>query len=150
MTLVEKARLLRPLIEQSAQSLDDSTALKAVELFPVWGYGMTVKAGIRYYYKPTKRLYRVNEGMGHVTQEGWEPDITPALYTVVDVGHSGTKADPIPAARGMEYTYGLHYSDPEDKKLYLCQRTGEQDGGTVTLQYLPHELVGHYFVEITE
>ena len=22
----------------------------------------------------------------------------------------------------------------------------EADGGTVTLQYLPHELVGHYFV----
>lgn len=150
MTLVEKARLLRPLIEQSAQSLDDSTALKAVELFPVWGYDMTVKEGVRYYYKPTKRLYRVNNGMGHVTQEGWEPDKTPALYTVVDVGHSGTKEDPIPAARGMEYTYGLHYSDPEDNKLYLCQRTGEQDGGTVTLQYLPHELVGHYFVEITE
>lgn len=34
-------------------------------------------------------------------------------------------------------------------KLYLCQRTGEAAGGTVVLQYLPHELVGHYFVEVT-
>ena len=33
--------------------------------------------------------------------------------------------------------------------LYLCQRTGESAGGTVVLQYMPHELVGHYFVKVT-
>ena len=38
--------------------------------------------------------------------------------------------------------------DSEDGKLYLCQRTGEAEGGTVVLQYMPHELVGHYFVEV--
>ena len=27
--------------------------------------------------------------------------------------------------------------------------TGEAAGGTVVLQYLPHELVGHYFSEVT-
>lgn len=37
----------------------------------------------------------------------------------------------------------------EDGKLYLCQRTGEAAGGTVVLQYMPHELVGHYFVEVS-
>ena len=37
----------------------------------------------------------------------------------------------------------------EDGKLYLCQRTGEAAGGTVVLQYMPHELVGNYFVEVT-
>ena len=47
---------------------------------------------------------------------------------------------------GMEYTYGLHYLDPEDGKVYLCFRGGEV--GTVTLQYLPHELVGNYFEEV--
>ena len=26
---------------------------------------------------------------------------------------------------------------------------GEAAGGTIVLQYLPHELVGHYFVEVT-
>ena len=49
----------------------------------------------------------------------------------------------------MEYVYGLYYTDSEDGKLYLCQRTGEAYGGTVVLQYLPHELVGHYFVEVS-
>ena len=36
----------------------------------------------------------------------------------------------------------------EDGELYLCQRTGEAAGGAVVLQYLPHELVGNYFVEV--
>ena len=33
--------------------------------------------------------------------------------------------------------------------VYLCTRTGEADGGTITLHYLPHELVGLYFEEVT-
>ena len=40
------------------------------------------------------------------------------------------------------------YTDPEDGKLYLCERTGEQPGGKVTLQFLPHELVELYFTEV--
>lgn len=67
----------------------------------------------------------------------------------IDERHDGTQDDPIPAERGMEYVYGLYYLDSEDGKLYLCQRTGEAAGGTVVLQYMPHELVGHYFVEVT-
>lgn len=46
----------------------------------------------------------------------------------------------------MEYEYGEYYLDPEDGKTYLCQRQGES--GTVTLNYLPHELVLQYFVEV--
>ena len=36
--------------------------------------------------------------------------------------------------------------------LYAVLATGsagESAGGTVVLQYLPHELIGHYFVEVT-
>ena len=51
-------------------------------------------------------------------------------------------------ARDMEYTYGLYYKDPEDTKLYKCERTGEQSGNKITLQYLPHELVGNYFTAV--
>lgn len=60
----------------------------------------------------------------------------------------GSKEHPITAARGMTYTYGLYYHDPEDSKTYLCKRQGEEDGGTVELQFLPHELVGQYFEEV--
>lgn len=47
----------------------------------------------------------------------------------------------------MEYEYGLYYFDPEDGKTYLCERTGEESGGKIVLQYLPHELIGNYFSE---
>ena len=30
----------------------------------------------------------------------------------------------------------------------ICKRTGEEEGGTINLQYLPHELVGQYFEEV--
>ena len=48
---------------------------------------------------------------------------------------------------GMDYIYGKYYLDPEDGKTYLCKREGEEEGGTVNLQFLPHELVGQYFEE---
>ncbi len=82
-------------------------------------------------------------------QADWIPgDGTATLYVRIDEAHPGTLADPIPAARSMEYTYGLYYADPDDGKAYLCTRTGEAAGGTVTLHYLPHELVGMYFEEV--
>lgn len=80
-----------------------------------------------------------------VTALAGAPDKTPALWAVIDAEHAGTQDDPIPAARGMEYEYGKYYLDGEDGKVYLCERTGEQAGGKITLQYLPHELVGNYF-----
>lgn len=55
--------------------------------------------------------------------------------------------DPIPAARGMEYEYGKYYLDPEDGKTYLCKRLN--DTGTIVLYYLPHELIGQYFEEVS-
>lgn len=78
----------------------------------------------------------------------WLPDSGIWQWAVAaDPAAAGTADDPIPASRGMDYTYGRYYSDPEDGKVYLCSRAGEAEGGTVTLQYLPHELVGNYFVE---
>lgn len=147
--ILEQARAIKASMDAAAGFLTDQQAARAPLLYRKWAVGIEVAAGERIYYDVPDRLYRVNENMGHTTQEGWEPDKTPAMYTVIDVAHSGTQADPIPAARGMEYVYGLYYHDGEDEKLYLCKRTGEQAGGKITLQYLPHELVGHYFEEVT-
>lgn len=143
MTLIELATQLRIVIEQAAASLPDETALQSVQLFPTWQSGVDVKTGSRYQYGGV--LYRVAQD--HTTQDGWTPDKTPALWVAVAASpEQGTMDNPIPAVRGMEYTYGLYYLD--DGKVYLCKRTGEADGGTVVLQYLPHELVGHYFEEV--
>lgn len=146
-TYTERARILRPYIVKAAASLSDVDALKAKELYARWAIGMTVMSGDRVVYKVNgiDKLFRVNEGHGHITQEGWEPDKVPALFTIINETNSGTKDDPIPASRGMEYEYGLYYTDSEDNKLYLCERTGSTIGDKITLQYLPHELVGHYF-----
>lgn len=150
----QRAARLRPVIEQASASLSDGEAAKSPELFPRWAdhIGETVKPGDRRSDMDESgvlHVYRVNKGQGHTTQENWPPHSTPAMWTIINVDHAGTQDDPIPAARGMEYTYGLYYKDPEDTKLYLCERIGEQSGNKITLQYLPHELVGQYFKEAT-
>ena len=151
MNLLELARQTRPYIEKAAQSLSDTDGLKAKALYPRWEKlvqlgSVTSEAGYRFTYNGD--LYKcVNANP--TFQADWVPGVgTAALYVRVDEAHAGTLADPIPAARSMEYTYGLYYSDPEDGKVYLCTRTGEADGGTITLHYLPHELVGLYFQEV--
>lgn len=150
----QRAAKLRPVIEAAATSLPDSDAAKSPELFPRWAdhIGETVKPGDRRSdmgESGVLHVYRVNKGQGHTTQENWPPHSTPAVWTIINVDHAGTQDDPIPAARGMEYEYGLYYKDPEDTKLYLCERTGEQSGNKITLQYLPHELVGTYFTAVS-
>lgn len=136
-------------MDAAAAMLNDNQATKAPRIYPLWKAGIAVLEGDRFYYSVTGRLYKVREGKSHTTQSDWTPDITPDLWAVIEETHTGTQDDPIPAARGMEYVYGLYYLDSEDGKLYLCQRTGEASGGTVVLQYMPHELVGHYFVEVS-
>ena len=136
-----RAAELRPMIEAAAMSLPDGEAAKAVELFPAWAYPVSYIEGNR--VSDGGKLYKCRQA--HTSQEGWKPSATPALWVVIDVTHAGTQDDPIPAARGMEYEYGKYYLDSEDGKTYKCERTGEQAGGKITLQYLPHELVGNYF-----
>ncbi len=144
-----EARVLRMSIETAAAAMPDEEAAQAPSLSKPWAVGETVEPGDRRYYAPTGLLYKVRDGQGHTTQESWTPDKTPALWAVVDITHAGTAEDPIPAARGMEYEYGKIYLDPEDGKRYLCKRTGEAEGGKITLHYLPHELIGQYFEEVT-
>lgn len=148
----QRAAKLRPMIEQASASLSDGEAAKSPELFPRWAdhIGEVVAPGDRMSDADNDgvlRVYRVNDGHGHTTQADWPPHSTPAMWTIINVDHAGTQDDPIPAARGMEYTYGLYYLDSEDGKTYKCERIGEAAGGKIVLQYLPHELVGQYFKE---
>ena len=145
--ILQQARDIRASMDAAAIALTDEQAAKSPRLYPTWSAGLTVKPGDRLYYPGTDKLYKVVQA--HTTQADWTPDATPAMWAVIDKTHAGTLDDPIPAARGMEYEYGNYYLDGEDGKTYLCHRTGEAAGGTVVLQYMPHELVGHYFVKVT-
>ena len=150
-TYMDEARKLRPLIEKAAQSLSDAEALVAVTLYPRWEDLVelgTVEEPEGFKFRYDGELYKCRNA-NPVFQKDWIPGInTSALYVrVADDTESGTRDNPITADRGMEYVYGLYYLDPEDGKIYVCQRTGEADGGTVVLAYLPHELLHQYFEE---
>lgn len=138
------AKTMRVNLEDIIASAKDGDAAKIPSLSKEWVVGEQVEAGNRRYYPPTQKLYKVREGKAHKTQADWTPDKTPDLWVVVDIEHAGTKEDPIPASKGMEYIYGKYYLDNEDDNVYLCKREQESEGGIV-LQYLPHELVGQYF-----
>ena len=150
----QRAVALRPMIEQAAKSFTDAEAAKSPELVARWAdhIGEAVAPGDRMSDTDNDgvlHVYRVNDGHGHTTQADWPPHKTPAMWTIIDLEHAGTQDDPIPAARGMEYEYGKYYLDSEDGKTYLCERIGEAAGGKIVLQYLPHELVGQYFTEVS-
>ena len=143
---IERAKQIRKMAMMNAETLEDAKAAEVPTLYPVWRAGEAVEVDDRRYYEPDGKLYKCRQA--HTTQEGWEPPLTPAMWAVIDVAHAGTPEDPIPASRGMDYIYGKYYLDPEDEKIYLCKREGEEEGGTVNLQYLPHEVVGQYFEEV--
>ena len=135
---------LRPIIERAAVSLSDGEAASVPELITAWAYPVAYAEGDRRSYGG--KVYKCRQG--HTSQADWTPDKTPNLWAVIDAEHAGTQADPIPAARGMEYEYGKYYLDSEDGKTYKCERIGEAPGGKIVLQYLPHELVGNYFTAV--
>lgn len=139
-----RAVALRQMIEAAATSLPDGEAASVPELITAWEYPVAYAEGDRRSYGG--KVYKCRQG--HTSQADWTPDKTPNLWAVIDAEHAGTQADPIPAARGMEYEYGKYYLDGEDGKTYKCERIGESAGGKIVLQYLPHELVGNYFTAV--
>ena len=80
----DRARQLRPYIEEAAASLPDEDALEAVELFPVWKPDTAYEALVRVRYGD--KLYRCEQA--HTSQVGWEPPVVPALWT--EVAEPGT------------------------------------------------------------
>ena len=141
----------RMLIAQQINTLtvDDNTALRMLEFYPEWNclIGQTVDKA-EYKFQHNGKLYKTIPA-NHTFQADWVPGVgTESIYVRIDEAHDGTKYDPIPASRGMEYEYGKYYLDSEDSKTYKCERIGEAAGGKIVLQYLPHELVGQYFTEV--
>lgn len=116
MTLVELARRLRPYIEKAAQSLTDTEALQAVELYPEWTVGMAYAIDLK--LRRNGKLYRVLQG--HTAMVGWEPDKTPALYVEINETHAGTLEDPIPYDGNMALESGKYYT--QGGVVYLCTR----------------------------
>lgn len=80
MTLVEKARALRPIIEKAVSAtLSDTEALEAVSLFPAWASGKNYAADDRVKYDGN--LYKCLQA--HTSQDGWTPTAAPSLWAKV-------------------------------------------------------------------
>ena len=136
MTLIEKARELRALIEKAVQSLEDKDALECICLYEKWnGDGVQYTAGKRVQYNG--ELYKVKDGMGHTSQADWSPDVAVSLFEKINETNSGTKADPIPYSGNMVLENGKYYI--EDGIIYLCNR----DTGIAIYNRLA-DLVGIY------
>lgn len=77
MSIIDRARALRPIIEEAVQSLPDETAVDAVELYPFWtgdGFSYSVGTKVRY----ADNLYKCLQA--HVSQSGWDPASAASLW----------------------------------------------------------------------
>ena len=70
---------IREMIEKASASLEDTDALDAVELFPLWAVGVAYSVGERVQYDG--KLYKVVQA--HTSQADWTPPTVPALFTEV-------------------------------------------------------------------
>lgn len=70
---------IREIIEKASASLEDTDALDAVELFPLWAVGVAYSVGERVQYNG--KLYKVVQA--HTSQADWTPPLVPALFTEV-------------------------------------------------------------------
>ena len=125
MSYTERARALRPYIVKASASLTDADAVKAKELYRRWEPDLVIKAGDRLVFpvNGTDRLFRVNEGQAHTTQEGWEPDKTPALFVTVSLDEWPEFVQPTGAhdayKKGDKITFeGKHYISLIDANVY--------------------------------
>ena len=128
------------LIRQQINSLavDDNTALRMAEFYPDWAAGQDYPVGFK--VQRGGALYKVLQA--HTSQDGWEPENAPSLWTEICESHAGTLTDPIPYSGNMALEAGKYYS--QSGAVYLCTRD------TVNPVYNTlSELVGLY-VEVTE
>lgn len=115
LTMEEVSRML---ITQQINSLtvDDNTALRMREFYPVWETGQDYPVSFKVQYGGA--LYKVLQT--HTSQDGWEPENAPSLWTEICESHAGTLDDPIPYNGNMALESGKYYS--QNGLVYLCTR----------------------------
>lgn len=76
-TIIDRAIAMRAKIETVANTLDDTTALNYIDLFPAWDgneHAYVVDDRVRY----ESNLYKVLQD--HVSQNAWNPVDAPSLF----------------------------------------------------------------------
>lgn len=140
MTLIERAKQLRPLIVKAAQSLEDKEALTCMEFYDRWSPN-SVEYPKGYKVKYNGKLYKVQ--MEHVSQISWTPESAASLFTVINETHAGTLEDPIPYDGNMELFVDTYYI--QDNVVYKCTR----DSG-IAMHHALKDLIGLYVEVVNE
>lgn len=118
MITLERAIELRSLIEKASASLDDETALTALELFAKWEVGHEYQTGDRVQYE--SKLYKCLQS--HTSQADWIPTEAVSLWVeVAEPGQGDTPDNPIPYNNNMELFEGKYYSQFD--VVYICFRS---------------------------
>ena len=138
-------------LKASRLTADDQTAVKCKDLYPMFAdiANTYQKKGFRCRYEVNGQmnLYKLScddqTAEGTLIVETWNSVDAQSIWTAIDIEHEGTLADPIPAAKGMEYVKGKYYI--ENDGIYLMNRVGMKDDESIVLQYMPSELIGQYF-----
>lgn len=84
----EEAKDVIAAIVALREKVADELALEVPALYPKWREGVRYEAGKRVLHDGV--LYKVNEGMGHTSQVGWEPGNAPSLFATVLTSDDGT------------------------------------------------------------
>lgn len=106
----EHAYKLREMLHKASASLSDEDALEAMELFAIWKANTEYVIDQRIRYED--KLYRCVQA--HTSQEGWEPDKTPALWTEVAMpGEIPVWKQPTGAQDAYNKGDKVHYPDKD-------------------------------------
>ena len=141
----DRFRVLCQMAVINASTLDDTEALSVKELYPEWKHlceiGYTAeKAGFKFRYIEN----------GETFQSQWIPGQgTSAIYTQIVENQNGTLEDPIDVpsdvtTNAFTYVTGKYYR--WNDVIYLCQRSGEEDGIEHSFAFSPDQLLDQYFV----
>lgn len=79
MSILDRARQLRTKVESMAETLDDTEAIKVIELFPVWKSDFSYQTGKRVRYNDI--LYKCL--VSHTSQDTWNPVNAASLWAKI-------------------------------------------------------------------
>lgn len=117
--ILERARIIREKMEETAAAWDDETALDFTEFFPAWKSGNAYAVGDR--VRDENTLYKCVQA--HTAQSDWNPAITPALWAVVSIEEWPEWVQPLGAAdayaMGDKVTHnGKHWVSDLDANVF--------------------------------
>ena len=112
----EQARQIRAMIEKAAAHLTDEDALTAQALFPKWAAGVDYALDDR--VRDGEKLYKCVQA--HTSQQGWEPQNVPALWTeVAEPGTIPVWRQPTGAQDAYRIGDKVKYPD-ENGNVWIC------------------------------